>query len=244
MTLNHDDLAFLQYTGGPTGVAKGVMLSHGNMVANVLQVAAWIARDMKDGEETALIPLPLYHVYALTSNRVYIKIGAHIVLALQTIPSRNVDPVDSAVISIGFMRGGSAYNVIPDELHIGGTVRSFRPEVRELLERRIGEVARGAASLHGASAELEYRRGYPPTINHATEASFAADQSRPPTERELLISCSERARSAWVRTGPGTGLLSGSTVGAGGRQRGSDRHPDLGRRDENPALHPQGVVPE
>jgi amidohydrolase len=102
-------------------------------------------------------------------------IGAHIVLALQTIPSRNIDPVDSAVISIGFMRGGSAYNVIPDELHIGGTVRSFRPEVRELLERRIGEVARGAASLHGASAELEYRRGYPPTINHAAEASFAAD---------------------------------------------------------------------
>jgi hippurate hydrolase len=102
-------------------------------------------------------------------------IGAHIVLALQTIPSRNVDPVDSAVISVGFMRGGSAYNVIPDELHIGGTVRSFRPEVRELLERRIGEVARGAAALHGASAELEYRRGYPPTINHAAEASFAAD---------------------------------------------------------------------
>jgi amidohydrolase len=102
-------------------------------------------------------------------------IGAHIVLALQTIPSRNVDPVDSAVISIGFMRGGSAYNVIPDELHIGGTVRSFRPEVRELLERRIGEVTRGAAALHGASAELEYRQGYPPTINHAAEASFAAD---------------------------------------------------------------------
>ena len=60
-------------------------------------------------------------------------IGAQIVMALQTIPSRNIDPVDSAVISIGFMRGGSAYNVIPDELHIGGTVRSFRPEVRDLL---------------------------------------------------------------------------------------------------------------
>ena len=102
-------------------------------------------------------------------------IGAHIVLALQTIPSRNVDPVDSAVISIGFMRGGSAYNVIPDELHIGGTVRSFRPEVRDLLERRMGEVAKGAAALHGASAEFEYRRGYPPTINHADEAAFAAE---------------------------------------------------------------------
>jgi len=78
--LTRGDLAFLQYTGGTTGVAKGVMLSHGNMVANVLQVGAWIARDLKDGAETALIPLPLYHVYALTSNLVYMKIGAHIVL--------------------------------------------------------------------------------------------------------------------------------------------------------------------
>src|SRR5207248_7479601 len=102
-------------------------------------------------------------------------IGAQIVMALQTIPSRNIDPVESAVISIGFMRGGSAYNVIPDELHIGGTVRSFRPEVRDLLERRMGEVARGAAALHGAAAECEYRRGYPSTINHAAEAEFAAD---------------------------------------------------------------------
>ena len=102
-------------------------------------------------------------------------IGAHIVLALQTIPSRNIDPVDPAVISIGFMRGGSAYNVIPDELHIGGTVRTFRPEVQDLVERRLGEVARGAAELHGAAAEVGYRRGYPPTINHADEANFAAD---------------------------------------------------------------------
>jgi amidohydrolase len=102
-------------------------------------------------------------------------IGAQIVMGLQTIVSRNVDPIDSAVITIGFMRGGSAYNVIPDELHIGGTVRSFRPEVRDLLERRIGEVARGTAALYGAGAEFDYRRGYPPTINHAAEAEFAAD---------------------------------------------------------------------
>jgi hippurate hydrolase len=102
-------------------------------------------------------------------------IGAQTILALQTIPSRNVDPVDSSVISIGFMRGGSAYNVIPDELHIGGTVRSFRPEVRTLLEQRMREVTRGTAALYGATAELEYRRGYPPTVNHAAETEFAAD---------------------------------------------------------------------
>jgi len=102
-------------------------------------------------------------------------IGAQIVMALQTIPSRNVDPIDSSVVSIGFMRGGSAYNVIPDELHIGGTVRTFRPHVQDLVERRIREIAEGSAALHGVTAELGYRRGYPPTINHAKEAEFAAD---------------------------------------------------------------------
>lgn len=78
--LDHDDVAFLQYTGGTTGVAKGAILTHGNLVANLQQVHAWIARDLKDGIETAVLPLPLYHVYALTSNLVFMKIGAHIIL--------------------------------------------------------------------------------------------------------------------------------------------------------------------
>jgi hippurate hydrolase len=148
-------------------------------------------------------------------------IGAHIVLALQTIPSRNVDPVDSAVISIGFMRGGSAYNVIPDELHIGGTVRSFRPEVRELLERRIGEVAQGAAALHGASAELEYRRGYPPTINHADEASFAADVAaeicgEAQVNRNVAPSLGGEDFSYMLQARPGAMLWLGNGPGEGG----------------------------
>jgi len=71
-----DDLAFLQYTGGTTGVAKGAMLTHANMVANVQQVATWIARDLLDGKEVAIIPLPLYHIYATTTNLVFMKIGA------------------------------------------------------------------------------------------------------------------------------------------------------------------------
>jgi amidohydrolase len=101
-------------------------------------------------------------------------VGAEIVLALQTIVSRTVDPLDSAVVSVGFMHGGSAYNVIPDGLHIGGTARSFRPQVQDAIERRIGDIARGAAVVHGATAEVSYRRSYPPTINHAAETEFAA----------------------------------------------------------------------
>ena len=78
--LSHDDIAFLQYTGGTTGVAKGAILTHRNLVANLQQVHAWIARDLQEGKEKAILPLPLYHVYALTSNLVFMKIGAHVIL--------------------------------------------------------------------------------------------------------------------------------------------------------------------
>ncbi|HWR88148.1 MAG TPA: AMP-binding protein, partial [Acidiferrobacterales bacterium] len=78
--LSHDDTAFLQYTGGTTGVAKGAVLTHGNMVANVQQMAAWLTRDLVDGKEVFVCPLPLYHVYALTSSLVLMRMGAHTVL--------------------------------------------------------------------------------------------------------------------------------------------------------------------
>ena len=78
--LSHADTAFLQYTGGTTGVAKGAVLTHGNMVANLQQVGAWIAHDLLDGKEVFVCPLPLYHVYALNSSLVFMKIGAHTVL--------------------------------------------------------------------------------------------------------------------------------------------------------------------
>lgn len=78
--LQHSDLAFLQYTGGTTGVAKGAMLSHGNMVANVLQVGAWMSPNLNDGEETLILPLPLYHVFALTGALSFFAKGAQAVL--------------------------------------------------------------------------------------------------------------------------------------------------------------------
>jgi long-chain acyl-CoA synthetase len=79
-TLTGADLAFLQYTGGTTGVAKGAMLTHGNMVANVLQVAAWMSPNLSDGVETVVLPLPLYHVFALTGCLSFFGKGAQAVL--------------------------------------------------------------------------------------------------------------------------------------------------------------------
>ncbi|HXD42916.1 MAG TPA: AMP-binding protein, partial [Ramlibacter sp.] len=68
--LGHDDTAFLQYTGGTTGVAKGAVLTHGNLIANVQQMAAWLAHDLVEGKEVFVCPLPLYHIFALTCTLV------------------------------------------------------------------------------------------------------------------------------------------------------------------------------
>jgi long-chain acyl-CoA synthetase len=78
--LGPEDTAFLQYTGGTTGVAKGAVLSHGNMVANLQQLGAWIASKLVDGEEILVCPLPLYHVYALTCSLTFLKMGSHTIL--------------------------------------------------------------------------------------------------------------------------------------------------------------------
>lgn len=77
VVIGHDDLAFLQYTGGTTGVAKGAMLTHGNIVANLQQAHAWINPYVKEGEETIITALPLYHIFSLTANCLtFFKIGA------------------------------------------------------------------------------------------------------------------------------------------------------------------------
>src|SRR5260221_6464239 len=79
--LTHEDIAFLQYTGGTTGVSKGAMLTHGNIVANLQQVSAWVGGGLAEGKELVITPLPMYHIFALTGSCLTnMKIGAHNVL--------------------------------------------------------------------------------------------------------------------------------------------------------------------
>ena len=74
--LGHEDIAFLQYTGGTTGVAKGAMLTHGNMIANMLQADAWLGKQTTSGEEVIITALPLYHIFSLTANGlVFMRLG-------------------------------------------------------------------------------------------------------------------------------------------------------------------------
>ena len=102
--------------------------------------------------------------------------SAHIITALQTIASRNANPIDALVVSVCSMQTSQvgAFNVIPGHVELVGTVRSFSAEMRELAEKRIKEIATSVAQGLGASAEVEYRRGYPATVNTEKEAVFAA----------------------------------------------------------------------
>jgi len=105
-------------------------------------------------------------------------VGANILLALQTIVSRNVPPRKSAVVTVGTLNGGTAGNVIPQTAEMGGTTRSFDPEVRDLLEQRVTAISEHVAQAYGAVATVRYRRMYPPTINHQRETAFAVRVAR------------------------------------------------------------------
>jgi amidohydrolase len=101
-------------------------------------------------------------------------VGAELVIALQSIVSRSVDPLDAAVISICAFHAGSAHNVIPQTAELKGTVRSLRAEVRDLLEKRVREVVAGVAQITGARIELDYERSYPVVVNHVSQTALAA----------------------------------------------------------------------
>ena len=101
--------------------------------------------------------------------------AAHAVTALQTVVSRTVSPFDTAVLSITKIHGGDAYNIIPEDVTISGNCRAYRTEVMNRIEATIRRVAENAAAAHGAKATLDFRRGYPPLVNHARETEIACN---------------------------------------------------------------------
>jgi hippurate hydrolase len=103
-----------------------------------------------------------------------IMAGVQIAQALQTIITRNKRPVDAAVISITQFHAGKTSNVIPDAAMLGGTVRTFTLEVLDLIERRLHEIANQVASAFDCKADVEFKRNYPPLINHERETLFAS----------------------------------------------------------------------
>ncbi len=104
--------------------------------------------------------------------------ASSIVMALQTIVSRNVPPLEAALITVGMFKGGSVSNVIPEEVKMELTIRAFSPEVRKLLQDRICKLAKSQAESYGAEAIINYERGYPVTVNDAESIDFALDVAK------------------------------------------------------------------
>ncbi|MEL6583857.1 MAG: M20 aminoacylase family protein [Pseudomonadota bacterium] len=107
-----------------------------------------------------------------------IVVGAQMVTALQTLVSRNIDPLKSAVLSVTTFHAGTAHNIIPESAVLQGTVRTLDAEMQQFMIDRMHMVVENIAAAFGATAVLDYERGYPVTVNHADALEFAADVAR------------------------------------------------------------------
>ena len=99
-------------------------------------------------------------------------VASQLVLALQTVVARNLHPCESAVVSVTQIHGGEALNIIPDDAVLRGTIRSFKPEVQELVEKAIERLCSGIASAFGAQIKAVFDHRYPPTVNSVPEAAL------------------------------------------------------------------------
>lgn len=103
-----------------------------------------------------------------------VLVGAQLVVALQSVVSRSIDPLENAVISICQFNAGKARNIIPQSATLGGTVRTLKPKVRDLVEKRVRAICEGVALQTGAQINLSYDRGYPVLMNHPPQTDVAA----------------------------------------------------------------------
>ncbi|MBS56424.1 MAG: peptidase M20 [Rickettsiales bacterium] len=107
-----------------------------------------------------------------------VVISSQVILGIQTIISRNMNPVDKALISVTKIHAGSAYNVIDDQVSLGGTIRTFKDDTRKIIEKKITETAKGISEANGAKAEIKFKKLYPATINSKEKSQFAASVAK------------------------------------------------------------------
>ena len=146
--------------------------------------------------------------------------GAALIQSLQSLVSRATDPLDSAVVSVTRFQSGFADNILPEQARLGGTVRSFRPELQDALERGMQRVCNGIATAHQVQVELHYLRGYPPTINAPEPASICREVARQVVTKEQVLTHLKPSMGAedfaylarvvpgcyvWLGNGPGEG---------------------------------------
>ncbi|AWN50637.1 M20 aminoacylase family protein [Methylobacterium sp. 17Sr1-1] len=149
-----------------------------------------------------------------------VLVASHIVTALQSIASRTIDPVSSAVISVTQVKAGDAFNVIPEFAILNGTVRTLSESVRDTCEARIAQVASNVAAAFGATATVDYGRGYPVTANDPAKAMFMADvaaevSGEGAVERAVQPMMGAEDFSYMLNARPGAYIFLGTGPGAG-----------------------------
>lgn len=167
--------------------------------------------------------------------------AAHLVTAIQSVPGRNVSPHETATIGVSMFKGSDAYVVMPDEAVIGGSVRYFDAATRDMAEARIRSLAEGIASGFGAEAIIDYRKNYPPTVNHAAETGTAAEVAAALVGEDMVLRESEPCMagedfSFMLNERPGNYIWMGTDQP--GRNNAMVHYPDY---DFNDAAIPVGV---
>ena len=154
-----------------------------------------------------------------------VVIAAQIIMALQTVVSRSKDPIDTAVVTVAQIHGGSANNVIPDTVTLGGTVRSFDENVRQMLRARIEQIIKGVCDTYGATYTLDYRFGYRATLNDAGITQLLREMTKEVLPDAVLHegkpNMGSEDFSAYLTKAPGTFIV----VGAGGPDAAPHHHP-------------------
>ncbi|WP_128254183.1 M20 aminoacylase family protein [Falsirhodobacter deserti] len=154
---------------------------------------------------------------------------ASLVQALQTVVSRNVPALDQVVVSVTQIHAGSASNIIPSEAWMTATIRAFTPGMRDLAEQRIRDIVAGQAASFGVEVDIDYERGYPPTINHPEEAAFAARVAAELAEVDADTPRQMGAEdfSYMLQARPGAYLFLGAGPGAGLHNPGFDFNDEI-----------------
>jgi hippurate hydrolase len=146
--------------------------------------------------------------------------AAHVVTALQSVVSRTISPFDTAVVSVTQIHGGDAYNIIPEDVQIRGNCRAYRAEVMDRIEVTVRRVAENTAAAHGATVNLDFRRGYPPLVNHARETEIACDAAalvvgEPNVDRNGAPRMASEDFSYMLEARPGAFIFLGNGDGEG-----------------------------
>ena len=150
-----------------------------------------------------------------------IVVGSALIQSLQTLVSRNIHPVDAAVLTITQFHAGDAWNVIPDTALLRGTVRAFKPELQDKMESGIQRICAGVAAAYGAKIEARYERGYPPTVNWPKETEVAATVleqmvGKQNVHRDLMPTMGAEDFAFMLEKKPGCYIWAGNGPGEGG----------------------------